>query len=285
MGIKTLLTGTLMAATAVTLTSCKDTVEGQSIIIATPLLDAWEDSEDLADAAAERIISEYEANPSLLMKGAEADYSSLGDTFTLTNPLDQVSRVAASLIFDEFGDMLNTIDDLSRISKTKDDARKEIKSKFNGNWAALFCALIYLDGEFEYAYETDQLVDNSFDFNAKEMYSILSDKGFGGGSSSMGGGGGSSRSSSSSSYSSSDDYRDLVCNTRLSNSDLCGYTSSELRRMRNTIYAVHGRRFQSKDLQDYFGQFSWYRPYRDEVPVSELSSIEKQNLSTIKANE
>ena len=38
------------------------------------------------------------------------------------------------------------------------------------------------------------------------------------------------------------------------------YTKTELRLLRNTIYAQHGYAFKSKDLQDYFAQFDWYIP-------------------------
>lgn len=40
-------------------------------------------------------------------------------------------------------------------------------------------------------------------------------------------------------------------------------SKSELRIARNTIFALHGRAFKSKDLQAYFKSKSWYRvdPY------------------------
>ena len=34
----------------------------------------------------------------------------------------------------------------------------------------------------------------------------------------------------------------------------------ELRLLRNKILAYHGYRFESKDLQDYFGKIGWYKP-------------------------
>lgn len=82
-------------------------------------------------------------------------------------------------------------------------------------------------------------------------------------------------------YSSSADYRSLVCGTWLSESDLRGVSKSNLRLMRNTIYAVHGKIFQSKDLQQYFGQFSWYNPRSSNVTENSFNDTEKHNLSVI----
>ncbi len=47
---------------------------------------------------------------------------------------------------------------------------------------------------------------------------------------------------------------------------------------RNSIYARHGRRFKSNDLNRLFFMFSWYQPYRDEIPASELNKYEKANI-------
>lgn len=81
------------------------------------------------------------------------------------------------------------------------------------------------------------------------------------------------------------DYSDIMCYTRLSPSDLAGLSKGELRILRNTIYARHGRRFKSADLRNYFSGFSWYYPTCDEVPVSELSAIERHNISLIQQYE
>jgi hypothetical protein len=43
----------------------------------------------------------------------------------------------------------------------------------------------------------------------------------------------------------------------------CVATKSELRLLRNKILAYHGYRFQSKDLQEYFGNVRWYKPVSD----------------------
>ena len=82
-----------------------------------------------------------------------------------------------------------------------------------------------------------------------------------------------------------DDYSDIVCYTYLSGSDLSGLSKSQLRILRNTIYARHGRKFKSKDLQRYFSGFSWYTPRYDEISPSSLSDVEKHNISLIQKYE
>ena len=66
--------------------------------------------------------------------------------------------------------------------------------------------------------------------------------------------------------------------------DIAGKSQDELRIMRNYIYAVHGYKFKSADLQRYFGQFSWYTPLYSDVS-GQLSSIEKFNVQFIKSYE
>ena len=82
-----------------------------------------------------------------------------------------------------------------------------------------------------------------------------------------------------------DDYSDIVCYSYLSDSDLRGLSKSELRILRNTIYARHGRKFKSKDLANYFKMFDWYVPKYDEISVNSLSDIEKHNISLIQKYE
>ncbi len=77
------------------------------------------------------------------------------------------------------------------------------------------------------------------------------------------------------------DYSDIVCYSRLTDADVAGLSKSEIRILRNTIYARHGRSFKSSDLNNYFRGFSWYNPYRSEVPPSELSAIEKHNINLL----
>ena len=58
----------------------------------------------------------------------------------------------------------------------------------------------------------------------------------------------------------------------------------ELRLLRNKILAYHGYRFQSKDLQDYFGKIRWYKPVKDNNAIK-LDIIEQTNLQLIKSVE
>lgn len=64
----------------------------------------------------------------------------------------------------------------------------------------------------------------------------------------------------------------------------CVATKSELRLLRNKILAYHGYRFQSKDLQEYFGNVGWYKPISDNNTIK-LSIVEQTNIQLIKSEE
>lgn len=70
---------------------------------------------------------------------------------------------------------------------------------------------------------------------------------------------------------------------RVKEADLSGKSGYELDIMRNTIFAVHGRRFDTPELQEYFDQQSWYNPQYSpqEFPVGLLSKIEIENAEFI----
>jgi hypothetical protein len=73
------------------------------------------------------------------------------------------------------------------------------------------------------------------------------------------------------------------CSTRLlTETGLRGKSARTLTLMRNEIYAVHGRIFQRKDLQDYFQRQSWYRP-NPTFQESWLSATERRNAAFILA--
>jgi hypothetical protein len=59
-----------------------------------------------------------------------------------------------------------------------------------------------------------------------------------------------------------------------------GLFQEDARRLRNEIYARHGKIFKDKELQRYFSSFDWYKP---DPAFSEqaLSEIEKQNITSI----
>lgn len=63
--------------------------------------------------------------------------------------------------------------------------------------------------------------------------------------------------------------------------DLCEYSREDLRLIRNEIYARHGLKFQSKDLNEYFTSKKWYSGKFDELPAGTLSIIEQKNIRLI----
>jgi hypothetical protein len=66
--------------------------------------------------------------------------------------------------------------------------------------------------------------------------------------------------------------------------DLAGMSKDMLRLARNEIYARHGRKFDSADLQEYFNQQPWYNGYIEPKDFNEsvLNACEKANLDVIK---
>jgi hypothetical protein len=58
----------------------------------------------------------------------------------------------------------------------------------------------------------------------------------------------------------------------------------DARKLRQEIYARHGKVFKDRWLQKYFASFDWYTPnpkYSDSV----LSAVERQNIASIAAYE
>jgi hypothetical protein len=66
----------------------------------------------------------------------------------------------------------------------------------------------------------------------------------------------------------------------LTGADVRGLRPDDARRLRNEIYARHGRRFQDAGLQRYFASFSWYRP-NDSFRESQLNETERANAALI----
>jgi len=66
----------------------------------------------------------------------------------------------------------------------------------------------------------------------------------------------------------------------LSETDLAGLSRDELRILRNCVYARHGRKFVSPELQRYFDRRPWYRPRSDYKDI-DLTENDKINLSLI----
>lgn len=70
----------------------------------------------------------------------------------------------------------------------------------------------------------------------------------------------------------------------LTEEDLSGMDSKQLRLMRNEIMARHGYSFSSKDLREHFNSQPWYSALFKDVSKS-LSEIEKTNIDFIKAHD
>ncbi len=62
--------------------------------------------------------------------------------------------------------------------------------------------------------------------------------------------------------------------------DVQGLIPEDARRLRNEIYARHGRRFQDPKLQRYFASFAWYKP-TDAFRESQLNETERTNAALI----
>jgi hypothetical protein len=76
----------------------------------------------------------------------------------------------------------------------------------------------------------------------------------------------------------------MIQNYLLDTRYLGRFSKPQLRLMRNEILARHGWKFQSKDLQDHFGQQSWYKPVADNNSIH-LSLIEMTNIQLLKSEE
>jgi hypothetical protein len=73
----------------------------------------------------------------------------------------------------------------------------------------------------------------------------------------------------------------------LTEADLEGLTKDELALARNEIYARHGRKFQNRQMREYFESKSWYEPIYEpsEFPVKLLSDVEQRNITFITEHE
>lgn len=70
----------------------------------------------------------------------------------------------------------------------------------------------------------------------------------------------------------------------LTPSDIYNLSKSELKIMRNEIYARHGYIFQTRDMKSYFEYQSWYLPRYTDINTF-LSEVEKSNIELIKRYE
>lgn len=90
------------------------------------------------------------------------------------------------------------------------------------------------------------------------------------------------RSTSPSSYSQPAGLYPFTSQRKVTYDDIAYLSSSELRIMRNEIYARHGYIFKSKDLRNYFLSQGWYEPMTYDVV---LSTIEQYNVNFIRQYE
>ena len=77
---------------------------------------------------------------------------------------------------------------------------------------------------------------------------------------------------------------DLLTGMLMNTKYLARFSKPDLRLMRNEILARHGWRFQSKDLRDYFGRQSWYKPVANNNTIK-LNIIEQTNIQLMKSEE
>ena len=76
----------------------------------------------------------------------------------------------------------------------------------------------------------------------------------------------------------------------ISENELGGMSSEQLRLARNEIFARHGRKFKDAQLQEYFNTKSWYSPQYDADSFDEnmeqiLNQYELKNADVIKTRE
>ena len=70
----------------------------------------------------------------------------------------------------------------------------------------------------------------------------------------------------------------------MTDSDIEGFSLQKLNYARNEIYARHGRKFNSPELQNYFNSQSWYKGTiePDNFSDSLLSAVEQQNAAFLR---
>ncbi|MBQ3657414.1 MAG: YARHG domain-containing protein [Bacteroidales bacterium] len=69
--------------------------------------------------------------------------------------------------------------------------------------------------------------------------------------------------------------------------DISDFSKQDRRILRNYFYARLNVKFKSQDLQEFFSQYSWYKPVYNDASLVEiaLTDIQKQNIRFLKENE
>ena len=130
----------------------------------------------------------------------------------------------------------------------------------------------YSDGSYEQPIEIQDAGNGSYFY----------DGGSGDGGSSDGG----SYSDDGSAWTPSDVIIQGISSRYIGEEELYNYDAGQLRLIRNEIFALNGRIFESQDLRDYFSQKSWYVPTYDPEEFDAnmfyyLNDYEEANLNVI----
>jgi hypothetical protein len=72
---------------------------------------------------------------------------------------------------------------------------------------------------------------------------------------------------------------DYLSTRYISYDDIKDYDRGQIRVLKNSIYARHGRIFKDAELREYFEQQSWYNGYRKEIPAREFNKYENANIA------
>jgi hypothetical protein len=67
--------------------------------------------------------------------------------------------------------------------------------------------------------------------------------------------------------------------------DIAGYDKGQIRVLKNSIYARHGRKFRDRALRQYFSSQEWYNPRYNEVPARYFNKFENANIAFLKQYE
>ncbi|MBQ7419870.1 MAG: YARHG domain-containing protein [Prevotella sp.] len=72
---------------------------------------------------------------------------------------------------------------------------------------------------------------------------------------------------------------DYLSTRYISYNDIKDFDRGQIRVLKNSIYARHGRIFKDAALREYFNQQSWYRGTRKEIPAKEFNKYENANIA------
>ena len=78
---------------------------------------------------------------------------------------------------------------------------------------------------------------------------------------------------------------DFLSTRYITHEDISHYDRGQIRVLRNSIYARHGRIFKDRNLRAYFNSQPWYRGWRNTIPQRELNKFEKFNIEFLQQYE